>query len=70
MSLKSDTIATFFDQEEFEEILSDALCNAATDKEEDFVRDVQKRYNEYKMNAYLSVKQKDWLLKIANVDEF
>lgn len=70
MGLKSDTIATFFGQEEFEEILSDALYNAATDKEEDFVRDVQKRYNEYRMNAYLSVKQKDWLLKIANASEF
>ena len=55
----------FVTKEDYIQLLNDARMQAASDEEEQFVKDMTIRFELYGKNAYLSIKQHDWLQKIA-----
>lgn len=51
---------------EFETLLDDARMNAATDWDEQFVADLQAKFDQYGDRAFLSDNQRAQLERIAN----
>ena len=62
----SETIKDHFDEVgDFDEMLEDAGLNAETGWEEDFVAELQERYDQYNEKTFLSGKQVEVLKRIA-----
>ena len=61
----SDRIEDLCSRKQFEQLLKDAEAGAETEREEDFVADMQQRFEEYGMRMYLSDAQEEWLKDLA-----
>lgn len=64
-----DTIKTQgYTQDEYEDLLAEASCNADSQWEMEFTEDMTMRYAKYGMGAYLSNNQLEHLQRIAGDD--
>lgn len=54
---------------EFEVILEDARMSASNDKEEEFVAQTKKKYNDWGGGMFWSEKQDRWLRSIAGAED-
>lgn len=55
----------FPDLADFEQLLSDAESQATTEKEQEFVGDINAKYEKYGPGMYLTEKQREWLERIV-----
>lgn len=60
------TVQDHYTEDDFEELLDDAKANAANDWEEQFVADMQTRYEQYGKRMFISPAQISKLERIAD----
>lgn len=66
---RSDQVRDHFeDADAFESLLSEAEYMAETEKEREFVSDLEAKFDEYGMKMFLSDRQLSWLQAIAAGD--
>lgn len=62
----SDRVSNFFDDgDEYEECLADAEAGAATDSDREFVEELQAKWEQFGMRAFLSQRQEGRLRQLA-----
>lgn len=66
--MSGQTIEDVYERYEFEDILESARMNAGTDWDEEFVKDMKARYDQWGMRAFLSDAQQEQLERIAGED--
>ena len=58
----SGLVSDFYDtEEEFEDALHSAECNAVSEREMSFIDSLHEKFEQYGMRMFLSQKQADWL---------
>ena len=62
----TDRVEDLYSRKQFEQLMKDAEAGAETEREENFVQDIQQRFEEYGMRMYLSDAQEEWLKDLAN----
>lgn len=67
--IRLGTVASYYDAQEFDELLNTAERQASEAREIDFVAGMRARYERYGMRTFLSAAQRAWLLRIANMEE-
>lgn len=55
----------FTDPEDFQRLLSDAESQAKTEREQEFVSDMNDKWEKYGPAMYLTEKQRNWLEEIV-----
>lgn len=60
------TVADYYDDEEFDEILTRAAKYAETQREMEFARSMRERWEEFGPSMFVSERQLDWLYNIAS----
>jgi hypothetical protein len=55
----------FDDPADFQQLLSDAESQAKTEREQEFVSDMNQKWEQYGPGMYLSEKQRAWLEEIV-----
>lgn len=66
MNTKAST--WFTDAKEFRQLCGDAQSQARGESAQDFAADMMIKANQHGLDTYLSVKQLEWLCKIADWD--
>lgn len=61
----SEQIEDLYSRKQFEQLLKDAEAGAETEREEQFVADMQQRFEENGMAMFLSDAQEEWLKDLA-----